>query len=62
MIFFLSAILFKLAAAPFHVWAPDVYEGAPTPVVALFATLPKLALFVFLTKFFLFFIYEYANL
>ena len=34
---------FKVSAAPFHMWAPDVYEGAPTPVTAFFATAPKMA-------------------
>lgn len=43
-IFFLSiaALLFKISAIPFHFWTPDVYESAPTPVVALFSTAPKL--------------------
>jgi len=38
-----SGLFFKLAAAPMHFWAPDVYESAPTPVVALLSTAPKLA-------------------
>lgn len=37
----LVGILFKVSAAPFHVWTPDVYEGAPSPVVALLSTAPK---------------------
>lgn len=41
--FILVAILFKLAAAPFHMWAPDVYEGSPTIVTAFFAIVPKIA-------------------
>lgn len=41
--FIIIAILFKLAAAPFHMWAPDVYEGAPTIITAFFAIVPKLA-------------------
>ncbi len=36
-------LCFKLSAAPFHMWAPDVYEGVPTPVTAFFAIVPKLA-------------------
>ena len=36
----LVGILFKVSAAPFHVWTPDVYEGAPSPVVALMSTAP----------------------
>jgi NADH-quinone oxidoreductase subunit N len=43
MIFVMVGLLFKLAAAPFHMWSPDVYEGAPTPVTAYFAIVPKLA-------------------
>lgn len=44
------ALLFKLAAAPFHMWAPDVYEGAPTIVTALLATVPKAAVFAILVQ------------
>jgi NADH-quinone oxidoreductase subunit N len=39
----LLAMAFKLSAAPFHMWTPDVYEGAPTPVTAFFAMAPKVA-------------------
>ena len=38
-------LMFKVGAAPFHLWVPDVYEGAPTPVTAFFAIGPKMALF-----------------
>lgn len=41
--FIIIAILFKLAAAPFHMWAPDVYEGSPTIITAFFAIVPKIA-------------------
>ena len=41
--FVIIALLFKLAAAPFHMWAPDVYEGSPTIVTAYFAIVPKIA-------------------
>ena len=41
---------FKVAAAPFHVWAPDVYEGAPSPVVAFLSTAPKAAAFAVLIR------------
>ena len=44
MVFLLVGMLFKLAAAPFHMWSPDVYEGAPTSVTAYFLTTPKFAL------------------
>ena len=45
MFMVLVGLLFKLTAAPFHMWAPDVYEGAPTPVTAYFSIVPKLAVF-----------------
>src|SRR5690606_35982785 len=41
---------FKVSAAPFHMWTPDVYEGAPTPVVGFFAGAPKLAAMVLLAR------------
>ena len=43
VIFVLSGLAFKISAVPFHMWTPDVYEGAPTPVTAFFATAPKIA-------------------
>jgi NADH-quinone oxidoreductase subunit N len=43
-------VLFKVSAAPFHVWTPDVYEGAPSPVVALMSTGPKVAAFALLIR------------
>jgi NADH-quinone oxidoreductase subunit N len=43
LIFVLSGLAFKISAVPFHMWTPDVYEGAPTPVTAFFATAPKVA-------------------
>jgi NADH-quinone oxidoreductase subunit N len=43
LVFLLSGIAFKVSAVPFHMWTPDVYEGAPTPVTAFFATAPKAA-------------------
>ena len=45
-------MLFKIASAPFHVWAPDVYEGAPTPVSAFFAVGPKLAAYAIFARIF----------
>lgn len=47
----LGGFLFKLAAFPFQFWAPDVYEGAPTPVVAFFSTGPKVAIVIVLMRF-----------
>lgn len=43
IVFVLAGLAFKISAAPFHMWTPDVYEGAPTPVTAFFATAPKAA-------------------
>src|SRR5439155_7243207 len=43
LVFVAAGIAFKLAAVPFHMWTPDVYEGAPTPVTAFFAAAPKIA-------------------
>ncbi|MCB5409822.1 NADH-quinone oxidoreductase subunit NuoN [Pseudogemmobacter faecipullorum] len=43
LIFMLAGLAFKISAAPFHMWTPDVYEGSPTPVTAFFATAPKVA-------------------
>ena len=43
LIFVMAGLAFKIAAVPFHMWTPDVYEGAPTPVTAFFATAPKVA-------------------
>ena len=43
LVFLICGLAFKVSAAPFHMWTPDVYEGAPTPIVAFFAAAPKLA-------------------
>ena len=43
LVFLLVGIAFKISAVPFHMWTPDVYEGAPTPVTAFFAAAPKVA-------------------
>ncbi|HSG32916.1 MAG TPA: NADH-quinone oxidoreductase subunit NuoN [Sphingomonadaceae bacterium] len=43
VIFMLAGLAFKISAAPFHMWTPDVYEGAPTPVTTFFASAPKVA-------------------
>lgn len=43
LIFLISGMAFKVSAVPFHMWTPDVYQGAPTPVTAFFATAPKVA-------------------
>jgi NADH-quinone oxidoreductase subunit N len=43
LVFLLAGLCFKISAVPFHMWTPDVYEGAPTPVTAFFASAPKVA-------------------
>lgn len=50
LVFLICGLAFKVSAAPFHMWTPDVYEGAPTPVVALFATAPKLAAMILIAR------------
>ena len=43
LVFVVSGLAFKVSAVPFHMWTPDVYEGAPTPVTAFFSAAPKVA-------------------
>ena len=52
MLLVMVGLMFKLTAVPFHMWAPDVYEGAPTPVTAYFSTVPKLAVFAVTVRIF----------
>ena len=50
LVFFLAGIAFKMSAVPFHMWTPDVYEGAPTPATAFFAAAPKVAAVAMLVR------------
>jgi len=50
VVFVLAGLAFKISAVPFHMWTPDVYEGAPTPVTALFSVAPKIAAFALLAR------------
>jgi len=50
MVFLLAGIGFKISAVPFHMWTPDVYEGAPTPVTAFLAAAPKVAAMALFTR------------
>ncbi|HET6536904.1 MAG TPA: NADH-quinone oxidoreductase subunit NuoN [Sphingopyxis sp.] len=50
LIFVLSGLAFKISAVPFHMWTPDVYEGAPTPVTTFFASAPKVAAMALMTR------------
>jgi NADH-quinone oxidoreductase subunit N len=58
----MAALLFKLSAAPFHAWAPDVYEGAPTAVSAFFAILPKFAVLSLCCRLFFFAFYDLIDI
>ncbi len=53
MVFILVGLAFKISAVPFHMWTPDVYEGAPTSITSFFAVVPKVAGFAVLIKFML---------
>jgi len=50
LVFILAGLSFKISAVPFHMWTPDVYEGAPTPVTAFFAVAPKMAAVALLVR------------
>ncbi len=50
LVFLLSGLAFKVSAVPFHMWTPDVYEGAPTPIAAFFASAPKVAAIALLAR------------
>jgi NADH-quinone oxidoreductase subunit N len=50
IVFIIAGLAFKVSAVPFHMWTPDVYEGAPTPVTAFFAAAPKIAAIALFTR------------
>jgi NADH-quinone oxidoreductase subunit N len=50
LVFILAGLAFKVSAVPFHMWTPDVYEGAPTPITAFFAAAPKVAAMALLVR------------
>jgi NADH-quinone oxidoreductase subunit N len=50
LVFILAGFAFKISAVPFHMWTPDVYQGAPSAVTALFAIVPKIAAFALLMR------------
>jgi len=62
ILFISIALLFKVAAAPFHMWSPDVYEGSPTPVTAFFSIVPKIALLALYIRLFFYTFYEFLPL
>ncbi len=50
LVFLIAGLAFKISAVPFHMWAPDVYEGAPTPITAFFTTAAKVAAFAMMIR------------
>ena len=58
----LSAMLFKIAAAPFHIWSPDVYEGAPTATTGFFATIAKFSSVIAIIEIFNFLAFTWENI
>ena len=50
LVFVIAGLAFKVSAVPFHMWTPDVYEGAPTPVTAFFSVAPKIAAFALILR------------
>ena len=61
LILILIGLFFKLTVAPFHTWAPDVYEGSPTSSTFFFSVVPKLAIFVLLIRIFYYSFYEFVD-
>lgn len=61
LVFILAGLSFKVSAAPFHMWTPDVYEGAPTPVTAFFAIAPKVAALALMARVLMGPFYEMAD-
>jgi len=61
LVFIVSGIAFKLGAVPFHMWVPDVYQGAPTPITLLIATAPKLAAFAIAMRMLVYGLFELAE-
>jgi proton-translocating NADH-quinone oxidoreductase chain N len=59
MIFILVGLLFKMTAVPFHMWAPDVYEGAPTSITAFFSITPKVSILAVLLRVFVDSFYDF---
>ena len=53
IVFIAAGVAFKISAVPFHMWTPDVYEGAPTPVAAFFASAPKMAAMAMVVRIFI---------
>lgn len=61
LVFIVSGIAFKLGAVPFHMWVPDVYQGAPTPITLLIGSAPKLAAFAMAMRMLVYGLFELAE-
>jgi NADH-quinone oxidoreductase subunit N len=61
LVFIVSGLAFKLGAVPFHMWVPDVYQGAPTPITLLIASAPKLAAFAMAMRMLVYGFFEIAE-
>jgi NADH-quinone oxidoreductase subunit N len=61
LVFIVSGIAFKLGAVPFHMWVPDVYHGAPTPITLLIASAPKLAAFAMALRMLVYGLFDVAE-
>jgi len=61
LILLLVALFFKLSAAPFHMWSPDVYEGSPTSITAFFSIMPKLSILSLLYRFLIFSFHDFIT-
>ena len=61
LVFIVSGIAFKLGAVPFHMWVPDVYQGAPTPITLLISSAPKLAAFAIAMRMLVYGLFEIAE-
>lgn len=62
LLFVAAALFFKVSSAPFHMWAPDVYEGSPTSTTAFFALFPKIVILTLLVKIFFLSFYDFYSL
>jgi NADH-quinone oxidoreductase subunit N len=61
LVFIVSGVAFKLGAVPFHMWVPDVYQGAPTPITLLIASAPKLAAYAIAMRMLVYGLFELAE-
>lgn len=62
LLFITSALFFKISASPFHMWAPDVYEGSPTSITTFFAIFPKLIIISLLLRIFFFSFHDFFSI